>query len=127
MCAITRYIWALPVLRVVSVPLPFSLKGKALHTGAALRELMKSREEQFEQRFASTFGQLSADDLPAGNPCCAFSPTPLAAPAVPPPLPPLGREWAYKHGASIELHQCNKLCCVTMIGLQGKHLNCLMV
>lgn len=39
---------------------------EALLTGPALRQLMRSREEQFDQRFADTFGQLSEQDLPPG-------------------------------------------------------------
>ncbi|KAL3156046.1 hypothetical protein ABBQ32_013034 [Trebouxia sp. C0010 RCD-2024] len=46
-------------------PEPISDRAKALQ-GPALRQLMRSREEQFDQRFADTFGQLSEQDLPPG-------------------------------------------------------------
>lgn len=46
-----------------------TLTHKAWLTGAPLRQLVKSREEQFEQRFAKPFGQVSGDDLPAGTAC----------------------------------------------------------
>ena len=44
-----------------------TLTGEAMTTGPALRQLMRSREEQFDQRFADTFGQLSQKDLPEGT------------------------------------------------------------
>ena len=49
--------------------LPAMLIREALPTGTALRHLLKRREEEFEQRFSDTFGELSGDDLPPGRSC----------------------------------------------------------
>ena len=46
-----------------------ALNVEAPLTGDPLRQLMKSKEEKFEQRFSQAFGQVSRDDLPAGIPC----------------------------------------------------------
>ena len=39
----------------------------AMSAGQPLRELLKSKEYDFDQRFATTFGQLTSQDLPPGE------------------------------------------------------------
>ena len=81
LCTLSQFTtFSLPLLCSLHA-LPATLKGEALLTGAPLRQLMKSREEKFEQRFTQTFGQVSGDDLPAG----IFQ---LENPPHPPPPPP---------------------------------------
>lgn len=58
------------------VPACTCASASVMSAGAALRQLLQKREQEFDQRFAKTFGQLSKEGLPTGASlisCCVLS------------------------------------------------------